>query len=248
MNETDAPVRPHPTLRRYYASDDERPRAINELFDAGAPFYERICRIMSLGSGERYRRDALRAVGLQNGTRILDIATGTGLMLRSAAELSGASGLAIGLDPSVEMLRECRRHCAAPVLRAFGEQLPFADGSFDIVSMGYALRHAADMRGFFRECARVLKPGGRLLVLEITQPSSRVGRWLTRLYLRTIVPALAQFATGAAAARTMMNYFWDTIESCVPPDVILNTMREAGFAQSTRKVTGAILSEYVATK
>src|SRR5947209_18843906 len=95
------PIAPHPTLHRYYSTDDERPAAINELFDAGAPFYERICSIMSLGSGERYRREALKAAGAKEGVRILDVATGTGLVLRSAMQLSG--GRAIGLDPSIEM-------------------------------------------------------------------------------------------------------------------------------------------------
>ena len=242
------PVRPHPTLQRYYPSDEEHARAVNDLFDAGAPFYERVCRIMSLGTGENYRRDALVDAGLEKGQRILDVATGTGLVLRSAAQLTGDDGLAIGLDPSLEMLRECRKDCSAPLLRGIGEQLPFSDASFDMVSMGYALRHVADLRLLFREYLRVLKPGGCLLVLEITQPQSPAGRWLTRLYLRTVVPAVARLATGAEAARRMMDYFWDTIETCVPPDVILATLRDAGFSNATRKVKGGILSEYVATK
>ena len=242
------PVHPHPVLRRYYSSDEDRPQVVRDLFDAGAPFYERICRIMSFGTGERYRREALCGVGLQRGTRILDLATGTGLMLRSAAEISGPVGLAVGADISVEMLRECGKRCAAPRLNAAAEQLPFADDAFDIVSIGYALRHVGDLRVLFAECARVLKPGGRLLVLEITEPRSRAGRWLTRLYLKTLVPAVAQVTTGAAAARTMMAYFWDTIEACVPPEVILRTMKAVGFADATRRTKGAILSEYVGTK
>ena len=242
------PLPPHPTLRRYYTTDADRPAAVNDLFDSGAQFYERICSIMSLGSGEMYRRDALKEAGLTAGSRVLDVATGTGLMLRSAAAGSGETGLAIGLDPSTEMLRECRRRCDAPVIRGIGETLPFADASFDIVSMGYALRHVSDLRALFREYARVLKPGGRLLILEITQPQSRIGRWFTRLYLRTIVPAVAKLSTGADAARRMMNYFWDTIETCVAPDVILGAMRDAGFSNAARRVKGGILSEYVGTK
>ena len=237
------PLPPHPTLQRYYATDDDRPRAVNELFDSGAPFYERICSIMSLGSGEMYRRDALKEAGLSSESRVLDVATGTGLILRSAA---AAGAFSVGLDPSMEMLRECRSRCPAPVIRAIGENLPFADASFDIISMGYALRHVSDLRALFREYARVLKPDGRLLVLEITQPRSRIGRSFTRLYLRTIVPAIAKLTTGADAARKMMDYFWDTISTCVPPEVILGAMRDAGFSNATRRVKGGILSEYVA--
>ena len=98
------PLRPHPRLERYYASDNARPAFVADMFDEGAPYYEWVCRVMSLGTGEQYRKRALRAVGLGEGMRILDVATGTGLVLRSAVELSGGRGLAIGLDPSAGML------------------------------------------------------------------------------------------------------------------------------------------------
>ena len=241
-----APIPPHPTLQRYYGSDAERPRVVSDLFDAGAPYYEWICRVMSLGTGEGYRARALGEAGLQAGMRILDVAAGTGLVLRSAASICGAGGLAVGLDPSVGMLRECRKSCAAPLFQGRGEHLPFSTGSFDMVSMGYALRHVADLRALFTEYRRVLKPGGRVLILEISQPSSPIGCSLNRLFLRTLVPGIARLGTGAVAARRMMDYFWETVEQCVPPDVILSALRESGFSDARRKVTGAVLSHYVA--
>src|SRR5207342_1925909 len=143
-------------------------------------------------TGEQYRKQTLREAGLAPGMRVLDVATGTGLVLRAAVEMCGQGGLAIGLDPSRGMLGECRKNCPAPLLQGRGEQLPFADASFDMVSMGYGLRHVADLRALFSEYDRVLKPGGHLLLLEITQPQSAVGRWLNRLYLRTIVPGVAR--------------------------------------------------------
>jgi demethylmenaquinone methyltransferase / 2-methoxy-6-polyprenyl-1,4-benzoquinol methylase len=239
---------PHPRLSRYYARDEERPGFVKEVFDAGAPYYEWVCRIMSLGTGERYRRQALRDAGLGEGMRILDIAAGTGLVLRSANVLCGEKGLAVGLDPSRGMLRECRRTCAAPLLQARGEQLPFRSASFDMVSLGYGLRHMADLHALFGECSRVLKPGGRLLLLEITQPGSPLGRWLNRLYLRNVIPIVARMGTGATPARRMMDYFWDTVEKCVPPEVILKALLAGGFAEANRKVTAGVLSEYLATK
>jgi demethylmenaquinone methyltransferase/2-methoxy-6-polyprenyl-1,4-benzoquinol methylase len=242
------PLKPHPKLERYYASDSERPAVVSDMFDEGAPYYEWICGVMSLGTGTSYRRRTLRDSGLESGMRILDVATGTGLVLRSAAELSGETGLAVGLDPSEGMLHECRRRCAVPVLRGRGEQLPFVDGSFHMVSMGYGLRHVADLRALFGEYHRVLKPGGRVLLLEITQPRSAVVRWLNRLYLKRIVPAVTRATTRTTAASRMMDYFWDTIETCVPPDVILGALREAGFPNAERNVTGMVLSEYVGEK
>jgi demethylmenaquinone methyltransferase/2-methoxy-6-polyprenyl-1,4-benzoquinol methylase len=242
------PLRPHPTLDRYYGSESERPGIVSDMFDEGAPYYEWICRMMSLGTGERYRWRALRNSGLGPGMRVLDVATGTGLVLRAAVEMSGGTGLAVGLDPSGGMLRECRKSCAAPLLQGRGEHLPFANASFHMVSMGYGLRHAADLHALFAEYNRVLKPGGRVLLLEITQPRSSVGRWLNRLFLRNLVPGVTRVGTGAVAASRMMDYFWDTIETCVPPEVILDALENAGFPNATRSVTGGILSEYLGEK
>jgi demethylmenaquinone methyltransferase/2-methoxy-6-polyprenyl-1,4-benzoquinol methylase len=242
------PIPPHPTLERYYGSADDRPAAVQDLFDAGASSYEWICRVMSFGTGEWYRGRVLREAGLREGSRLLDIATGTGIVLRSAHTICGPTGRAVGLDPSEGMLVECRKNCAAPVVRAFGERLPFADGSFDMISMGYGLRHVADLRALFDECNRVLAPGGRIVVLELTQPDSRIARSLNRVYMRTIVPGLASFSKGRVAARRMMEYFWDTIEQCVPPATILKALGDSGFSEPNRRVTGAVLSEYSATK
>ena len=112
------PLPPHPKLDPYYASNAERPKFVSDMFDDGAPYYERICRVMSLGTGEDYRRQTLLNAGLEKGMRVLDVATGTGLVLRAASELSGATSFAIGLDPSSGMLLECRKRCAATFFRS----------------------------------------------------------------------------------------------------------------------------------
>lgn len=241
-------MRPHPTLAKYYATDAERAGMVRRLFDSGAPHYEWVCWLMSLGTGEKYRAECLTKAGLTSGMRLLDVATGTGLVLRSAAAVTGPAGLAVGLDPSSGMLRECRAHCAAPLLQGRGEDLPFAAASFDMVSMGYGLRHVSDLNTLFAEYARVLKPGGRVTVLEITEPASAVARGLNRFFLRTVVPSVAYVSTGRQEARRMMDYFWDTIENCVPPDTILAALREAGFEHVTREVTGTVLSQYLGTR
>jgi demethylmenaquinone methyltransferase/2-methoxy-6-polyprenyl-1,4-benzoquinol methylase len=146
------------------------------------------------------------------------------------------------------MLRECQKNCAAPILQGRGEHLPFADASFHMVSMGYGLRHVTDLHVLFAEYARVLKPRGRVLLLEITQPRSALGRWLNQFYLRHLIPSITRLSKGTAPSTRMMNYFWDTIETCVPPELILGALRSAGFPNATRTVTGGILSEYRAQK
>jgi len=238
------PVPPHPRLDRYYDKEADRVAFVNDLFDEAAEYYEWVCRVMSLGTGEQYRRRALRTAGLRDGMRVLDIATGTGLVLRSANELSGAGGFSIGLDPSRGMLRECRKRCAAPLVMGRGEHLPFTSDQFDMVSMGYGLRHVADLHGLFNEFSRVLKPGGRLLILEITQPKSAAGRRMNQLILGKLIPGVARLWGGAPAQR-MMDYFWDTVENCVSPETILGALQQSGFPDATRRVTGGILSEYV---
>ena len=243
-----SPLPPHPTLGRYYQEDSERAAMVRDLFDEGAPDYEWICRVMSLGTGGHYRRQALIDAGFRPGMRLLDVATGTGPVLRAAIEASEGKGLVVGLDPSRGMLNECRRHCAAPLHQGRGEALPFRDATFDMVSMGYGLRHVPDLRGLFAEYRRVLKPGGRVLILEISQPRSAVGRWLNKQYLRNCVPFLARFGSRGPAASRMMEYFWDTIEACVLPETILGTLADAGFVTANRSVTGGIFSAYTARK
>jgi demethylmenaquinone methyltransferase/2-methoxy-6-polyprenyl-1,4-benzoquinol methylase len=226
----------------------ERPGYLRSLFDDAAPHYDRINKTMSLGSGESYRRTALLEAGLRPGMRVLDIATGTGLVARAAAQVVGSQGKVVGLDPSGGMLRECRKALAIPVMQGRGEALPFASGRFGFVSLGYGLRHVADISLLFCECFRVLEPGGRLLILEFSRPSSRVGGWLGRAYLQKIVPALTRLITRNPSAEQVMRYCWDTVEQCVPPEIVLTALTHAGFVPAGRKVVVGILSEYSATK
>ena len=243
-----AATAPHPVLTRYYASELERRRFVTALFDGGARHYDRVCGVMSLGSGRLYRRDVLARAGLARGMRMLDVATGTGLVAREAVALLGDARAVVGLDPSAGMLREARRALAAPLVQGRAEELPLASGQFDVVSIGYALRHVADLGVAFRECLRVLKPGGRLLVLEITRPRSAVGRGVVRLYFQAVLPLLMRVSTGSAEAGLLTRYYWDTIDECVPPDTIMGVMRASGFAAVERRVLGGLLSEYVGRK
>jgi demethylmenaquinone methyltransferase/2-methoxy-6-polyprenyl-1,4-benzoquinol methylase len=104
-----------------------------------------------------------------------------------------------------------------------------------------------DLHATFREYHRVLRPGGRVLILEISRPASKVGCRLARFYLKTMVPLLARLGTGSAAAQRLMAYYWDTIETCVAPAAILEALRAAGF-EAERRVEGGLLSEYTGVK
>ncbi|MGH7333806.1 MAG: class I SAM-dependent methyltransferase [Candidatus Rokuibacteriota bacterium] len=239
---------PHPVLKQYYEGDDDRQPFVTALFDSTARHYNRLCGVMSLGSGQSYRRGVLARAGLRPGMRLLDVATGTGLVARSACQLLGDRGAVVGLDPSRGMLQEARRVLSGSLVQGMVEYLPFADDRFDFVSMGYALRHTADLGVAFRECLRVLKPRGRFVVLEISRPRSVVGQWLVRTYLQRVVPLLMRLATGDARTGLLTRYYWDTIAACVPPATILEVLRTSGFVDVERRVQAGLLSEYAAVK
>jgi demethylmenaquinone methyltransferase/2-methoxy-6-polyprenyl-1,4-benzoquinol methylase len=238
---------PHPVLKKYYGSDGERRSFVTALFDTAAGQYDWVCKVGSFGSGQMYRRQVLRRAGLRRGMRLLDVATGTGLVAQSALRTLGESRAVIGLDPSAGMLREARKTLAIPLVQGRAEELPFGSHRFDMLSIGYALRHVADLEATFREFLRVLKPGGRLLILEISRPRSVIGLYVTRLYLQRCLPLVMRLATGSADGGRLMRYYWDTIAECVPPETILEVMRRSGFVGVERRVSGGIISEYVAT-
>lgn len=239
---------PHPVLEEYYDDTTRRRKFVSTLFDDTAKYYEWIIRAMSFGSGEWYRKVALKRVGLDKGMRVLDVATGTGPVARSARNIVGDDGDVVGLDRSINMLHESARQAGNPLVQAAAEGLPFPDEHFDLLSMGYALRHVDDLKGTFMEYGRVLKPGGKVLVLEVTRPATRIGFWLSKFYLRIIIPALSAIYTRDRRAGELMRYYWDTIEFCVPPDKILSAMAEAGLKDVNRHRVFGIFSEYTAVK
>lgn len=255
------PLPPHAPLEQFYRrreaageeeerrrpGDESRRQFVIDLFDRTAPHYDWLNWVMAFGSGLRYRRDALRRAGLVAGMRVLDVAVGTGLTAKAALSITGRLPSVTGLDASLGMLRQARS-VGIPLVRAAAEELPIATRSLDFVSMGYALRHVSDLKDTFREYRRVLRPGGRLVLLELTRPPDSRWRYgLMRLYLKSLVPLLAQLGPGGSEARTLMEYYWETIDSCVPPDSVLASLREAGFENVRREVLWSVFSEYVAT-
>jgi demethylmenaquinone methyltransferase/2-methoxy-6-polyprenyl-1,4-benzoquinol methylase len=110
------------------------------------------------------------------------------------------------------------------------------------------LRHVEDLEIAFSEYRRVLKPGGRVLLLEVSRPRSRIMRWAIRNHFQRVLPWLARITTGSEPAQLLMKFYWDTIDHCVPPDTILDVLRRNGFVDLKRRVYCGFLSEYVAVK
>jgi len=236
-------------LRQYYDEIEARQGFLNELFNRTAYQYRNIDKATGFGSGLWYRRKALREAGLKVAMHVLDVACGPGLVTQCALDVVGPSGSVIGLDPSTGMLREAQHGPCQNLVRGVGESLPFPDGRFDFLSMGYALRHVPDLNRAFAEYWRVLKPGGIVLLLEISRPKSAALLTLSRFYIKTVLGTVFSAATGNRDMQTLMGYWWDTTEYCVPPETIMETLREVGFVEcSLKEWWSGVLRDYRAVK
>jgi demethylmenaquinone methyltransferase/2-methoxy-6-polyprenyl-1,4-benzoquinol methylase len=242
-------IAPHPMLPRYYDDAADKRSFVRRVFNpTAAADYDRIERLMAIGSGSWYRRRALVRAGLAHGMRVLDVAIGTGLVAREEVDITGDPRLVLGVDPSVGMIAEARRMLPVTAVMGVAEQLPLADGQFDFLSMGYALRHLSDLSVAFREFGRVLRPGGRLCILEITRPRTRLRRAAMKAYMRFVVPTVTRLTTRHADSQLLWQYYWDTIEQCVPAETVMAALARAGFADVAHHQELGMFSEYTGRK
>ena len=239
---------PHPPIKTRFEVEEQKPDFVNQLFDRGAQYYDGIVSWGFLGSGGGYRRSALWRHGLRPGQRLLDVGCGTGLVALEAVRILGTADNITCLDPSAGMLSVAKQKLPARFIRAGAENIPLADESFDFLTMGYALRHVTSLDRAFREYHRVLAKGGKVLLLEITKPSNRVGAAALKAYFLGLYAWLTRIVTGSAAAEDLVKYYWETIEACVRPELIIETLRRTGFTQVKRDSRFGVLSEYTAVK
>ena len=239
---------PHIALTDYYRTEQDRQAYLRNIFDNTAADYDRIEAMLAWGSGSRYRRQALIRGGLKAGMKVLDVGVGTGLVAAQACILAGNPALVTGVDPSPGMMAASKLPKTMVLMEDRAESLPFPDNHFDFLSMGYALRHISDLGVAFAEFERVLKPGGRLCILEITQAQTRFGQWLLKSYMRGVIPLLTRFVSRQKDTATIWRYYWDSIEACVPPEQVMATLSAAGLTQVERHLEAGIFSEYQAIK
>lgn len=242
---TDAPHRP---LKEFYADPRERASYINRLFNNSAPHYDWISKVLAFGSDKYYRRIALRKAGLKPGMKLLDVASGTGLVAQAALDIGLPPGDIFGLDPSIGMLSENQKLRPIHLVQGLGESLPFPGSSFDFITMGYALRHVESLSVLFTEFKRVLKPGGRVLILEISRPAGKVSFALLHFYMEKILPLIARLRTNHPDFPELLRYYWATIAECVPPQSIVDSLAGAGFGKVQRNRFGPMLNDYLAAK
>jgi demethylmenaquinone methyltransferase/2-methoxy-6-polyprenyl-1,4-benzoquinol methylase len=181
---------------------DRRPDEVAAMFDGVAPRYDLMNRVMTFGLESLWRRTAQRAVDPQAGMTILDLAAGTAA---SSVVLARAGATVVAADFSLGMLRQGRKHANAVHLVAGDAlRLPFADASFDVVTISFGLRNVADVDAALREMLRVTRPGGRLVVAETSQPPIPLLRSGHRLWLRVLPHLAGRFASNPEAYRYLI--------------------------------------------
>ena len=208
-------------------------------------------RILGFGAGLWYRGQALERAGRRTGRRVVDVGVGTGLVAREAVRIVGDASLVVGVDPSPGMMKNAKVPPGVVLVEGRAEAIPFPDAHFEFLSMGYALRHISDLSVAFQEFHRVMKPGGKLCILEITCPASRWGRFLLKIYMKRLVPMVALVVGRKKNTRLLWRYYWDTIEACVAPAQVVAALNAAGFTNVRRHIETkglSILAEYQATK
>lgn len=206
--------------------------AVRNMFDNIAPTYDRLNHLLSFDIDRHWRRRTVRRAASRSPHRILDLATGTAdLAIALARRIPEAS--ITGVDLSPEMLAIGRTKVAAAGLagridlhEGDAEALPFADGTFDLVTIGFGIRNFGDIAAGLREACRVLRPGGTLLVLEFSTPRGKLFGPVYRFYFHRILPLVGQLVSKDPAAYT---YLPDSVDNFPDYLLFLRMMREAGF-------------------
>lgn len=215
---------------------EEKVVAVRSMFDAIAPRYDLVNRIMTFRMDVGWRKKTVRRLDLAPGATVLDLACGTGDFCR---ELQHQGLRPIGLDLSFGMLANART--TAPLAQADALRLPVADGAVDGVSCGFALRNFRALDPFFTELARVVRPGGRIALLEVAEPANPVLRWGHGIYFGKVVPLIGGLLSDPAAYR----YLPKSVAYLPEPEDMLTMLRDAGFVGVERTLLSTGISQLI---
>lgn len=202
---------------------DEKRAAVREMFDAIAPRYDLVNRIMTFRLDVRWRRRAVRSLALPAGSRILDLASGTGDL---CIDLTRGGHQPISVDLSLGMLQADRS--GVPRVQSDILRLPVPDHSVDGVTCGFALRNLVDLGAFFDELGRVVRPGGRIALLDVGIPHNRLVRFGNGIYFGKVVPRIGALLSDAAAYR----YLPRSVAYLPAPAEMVSMLQAAGFADA----------------
>jgi demethylmenaquinone methyltransferase/2-methoxy-6-polyprenyl-1,4-benzoquinol methylase len=229
-------VVPHFTMPETLPEGQEKVTAVRSMFDAIAPRYDLVNRIMTFRMDVRWRRHTVRDLRLRAGDRVLDLACGTGDLCR---ELAAAHLAPIGVDLSFGMLAAARTD--APLVHGDALRLPVPDASVDGVTCGFALRNLTALPPFFAELARVVRPGGRVALLEVAEPPSRILRAGHGIYFGKVVPLVGGLLSDPSAYR----YLPRSVAYLPEPGAMLEQLAASGFADVERRLLSLGIAQLV---
>lgn len=219
---------------------EEKRLAVRRLFDTISPRYDLVNRVMTFGMDVGWRRTAVASLRLPGRSLVADLACGTGDLCR---ELQRRGYRAVGFDFSHGMLVNARTD--SPLAEADIVQLPLADGSIDGVTCGFALRNVVSLEGFFAELGRVVRPGGRIALLDASEPDNRVMRAGHGIYFKRIVPMVG----GALSDKAAYSYLPRSMAYLPPPAEMLAMLVRAGFSDAQRRqLSGGLTQLLVGTR
>lgn len=230
----------------------DKTQQVRQMFDNIAPRYDLMNMLMTMGIFKLWRRRLVKTVGKVSHNDILDIATGTGdLALLMAEEFPGVN--ITGLDLSEQMIKEgkekaLKRGLADRIDLVLGDSLnlPFADGSFDCVTVAYGVRNFEDLLRGYTEMYRVLRPGGTLCVLELSTPTGSVTGSLYNLYAGHVIPAMGRIFAGDSGAYDYLHRSIAAVPQC---EQMLSIIRNAGFDRASYlTMTFGVCTLYAARK
>ena len=219
---------------------EEKRLAVRRLFDTISPRYDLVNRVMTFGMDVGWRRTAVASLRLPGRSLVADLACGTGDLCR---ELERRGYRAVGFDFSHGMLVNARTD--SPLVEADIVRLPLADGAADGVTCGFALRNVVSLEGFFRELGRVVRPGGRIALLDASEPDNRVLRAGHGLYFNRIVPMIG----GALSDKAAYSYLPRSMAYLPEPAEMISMLVQAGFPDAERRqLSGGLTQLLVGTR
>ncbi len=219
---------------------DDKARMVRSMFDAIAPRYDLVNRIMTFRLDTRWRRRAVRDLNLPKGSLVLDLAAGTGDL---CIDLTKAGLRPLSMDLSYGMLANDRS--GAPRAQADILRLPLPDNSVDGIICGFALRNLVSLETFFKECARVIKPGGRVALLDVGVPHNPIIRFGNNIYFGKIVPRIGALLSDGPAYR----YLPRSVAYLPERHVLLSQLQSAGFPDAIHhQLSGGLTQLMVGTK
>jgi len=208
------------------------PSEIRTMFDRIAPIYDAMNTVMTAGIDGRWRRAAVRACALSPGDTAVDVACGSGALTRELARVVAPGGSVVGVDRSAKMLRVARGRRAAQgasaprYLEADALALPLPDDVADAATIAFGLRNVADYEACVAQLARVTRPGGRVIILELATPERGIGRVIASTWFERLVPLMGRLAGGGSA----YGYLPASVRAYPGPDEIAAIMEDAGLA------------------